>query len=269
MAARDSGRAPRIPRAASCRPSRVDALDVIEELAAQAEPGVVAIPGGQVLRLRHRRRSPGRARGGLAHVDVGPERRAGRQRGPAAAVAEEVAGELGSRSCSGSPPMRPLLFVTGCQMAHVTGLAAARHELLERVGWDVERRGLAGAPPIRVFVGGKRHVTIDRALRLLGLGSDAATRIEVDGPGSDAPGAACARRSGRRRAGDRLRAGRRGEHGRDRRAPRDRRHLLDSRCLAPRRRSVRAVGRRVALAVARSWRASSAPTPGRRTRTSG
>ena len=46
--------------------------------------------------------------------------------------------------------------------------------MLERAGWDVERDGLAGAPPIRVFVGGKRHVTIDRALRLLGLGSESA-----------------------------------------------------------------------------------------------
>ncbi|MFL5969056.1 MAG: pyridoxal phosphate-dependent decarboxylase family protein, partial [Gaiellaceae bacterium] len=58
----------------------------------------------------------------------------------------------------------------GSQMGSVTALAAARFRVLERAGWDVGRDGLSGAPRVRVLVGAKRHVTIDRALRLLGLG---------------------------------------------------------------------------------------------------
>jgi glutamate/tyrosine decarboxylase-like PLP-dependent enzyme len=62
-------------------------------------------------------------------------------------------------------------FVTGTQVAHVTGLAAARWHVLRDAGWDVGRDGLSGAPRIRVLVGEQRHITIDRALRLLGLGA--------------------------------------------------------------------------------------------------
>ncbi len=68
-------------------------------------------------------------------------------------------------------------------MAHVTCLAAARHAVLERAGWDVERRGLVGAPPLRVFAGGKRHVTVDRALRLIGLGSESTVPVATDEQG--------------------------------------------------------------------------------------
>jgi glutamate/tyrosine decarboxylase-like PLP-dependent enzyme len=56
-------------------------------------------------------------------------------------------------------------------MANFTALASARHHVLERAGWDVERDGLTGAPRVRVVVGAKRHGTIDRALRMLGLGA--------------------------------------------------------------------------------------------------
>ena len=68
-------------------------------------------------------------------------------------------------------------FVTGGQQANTTALAAARHHVLAGAGWDVEASGLGGAPKIRVVVGEERHVTIDRALRLLGLG---ASSIVVD-----------------------------------------------------------------------------------------
>jgi glutamate/tyrosine decarboxylase-like PLP-dependent enzyme len=68
-------------------------------------------------------------------------------------------------------------------MAHVTALAAARHHVLERAGWDVARDGLQGAPRIRVLVGGQRHVTLDRALRLLGFGSAQIEPLAVDGEG--------------------------------------------------------------------------------------
>ena len=74
-------------------------------------------------------------------------------------------------------------FVTGCQMAHVTCLAAARHELLRRVGWDVEADGLNGAPRIHVVASEDAHVTLDVALRYLGLGTRALVRVEADGQG--------------------------------------------------------------------------------------
>ena len=68
-------------------------------------------------------------------------------------------------------------------MANVTALAAARHHVLAQVGWDVAQDGLAGAPPIRVVVGAKRHVTIDRALRLLGIGASSLEVVPVDDQG--------------------------------------------------------------------------------------
>jgi glutamate/tyrosine decarboxylase-like PLP-dependent enzyme len=68
-------------------------------------------------------------------------------------------------------------------MATFTGLAAARHEVLRRVEWDVEARGLTGAPPIRIVASTGRHDTIDRALRFLGLGTDAITAVPVDEQG--------------------------------------------------------------------------------------
>ena len=68
-------------------------------------------------------------------------------------------------------------------MANVTGLAAARHEVLRRVGWDVEQAGLAGAPAMRVLVGAQRHTTIERAVRLIGLGSASMVPVAVDDQG--------------------------------------------------------------------------------------
>jgi glutamate/tyrosine decarboxylase-like PLP-dependent enzyme len=87
----------------------------------------------------------------------------------------------------GLPPQTSYAFVTGCQMAHVTCLAAARHAVLERAGWDVERKGLVGAPAVHVFAGGKRHVTVNRALRLLGFGSDALVAVSADDQGRMPP----------------------------------------------------------------------------------
>ena len=74
-------------------------------------------------------------------------------------------------------------FVTGCQMAHVTALAAARQHVLARAGWDVAADGLAGAPKLRVVVGEKRHVTVDRALRLLGIGASSLVVVPADDQG--------------------------------------------------------------------------------------
>jgi glutamate/tyrosine decarboxylase-like PLP-dependent enzyme len=88
--------------------------------------------------------------------------------GPAAAVVEEVAGTW-IKQLLGLPISASFAFVSGCQMAHVTCLAAARHELLAQRHWDVEQTGLAGSPPIRVFAS-NRHGSIGRAVRLLGIG---------------------------------------------------------------------------------------------------
>jgi glutamate/tyrosine decarboxylase-like PLP-dependent enzyme len=74
-------------------------------------------------------------------------------------------------------------FVTSATMANLAGLAAARHALLERQGWDVEARGLFGAPPITVVVGDEVHVSLLKALSLLGLGRNRVIRVPVDDQG--------------------------------------------------------------------------------------
>jgi glutamate/tyrosine decarboxylase-like PLP-dependent enzyme len=74
-------------------------------------------------------------------------------------------------------------FVTGCQMANFTALAAARHHVLRTVGWDVEAQGLAGAPTVTVITSDESHYTIFMALRLLGFGAATAVRVPTDGQG--------------------------------------------------------------------------------------
>jgi glutamate/tyrosine decarboxylase-like PLP-dependent enzyme len=74
-------------------------------------------------------------------------------------------------------------FVTGATMANLTALAAARHALLRRQGWDVEAQGLFGAPPLQVVVGDEVHVSLLKALSLLGLGRERVVRAPVDGQG--------------------------------------------------------------------------------------
>ncbi|MCA1714003.1 MAG: aminotransferase class V-fold PLP-dependent enzyme, partial [Gammaproteobacteria bacterium] len=74
-------------------------------------------------------------------------------------------------------------FVTGCQMASFTCLAAARHAVLRRAGWDVEADGLCAAPRIHLVASAESHVTIDVALRYLGLGTRAIHRVDVDAQG--------------------------------------------------------------------------------------
>ncbi len=78
-------------------------------------------------------------------------------------------------------------FVTGCQMANFTCLAAARHGVLRRAGWDVEADGLAGAPHINLIASAESHVTIDVAMRYLGFGTRALLRVETDEQGRMRP----------------------------------------------------------------------------------
>jgi len=74
-------------------------------------------------------------------------------------------------------------FVTGATMANFTALAAARHAKLSRLGWDVESQGLFGAPPLNVIVGEEVHISLLKALSLLGLGRDRVIRVPVDRQG--------------------------------------------------------------------------------------
>jgi glutamate/tyrosine decarboxylase-like PLP-dependent enzyme len=90
-------------------------------------------------------------------------------------------------SVLGLPEVSEVGFVTGTTMANLTGLAAARHAQLARVGWDVEAQGLIGAPPITVIVGDEVHVSLLKALSLLGLGRERVIRVPVDGQGQMRP----------------------------------------------------------------------------------
>jgi glutamate/tyrosine decarboxylase-like PLP-dependent enzyme len=74
-------------------------------------------------------------------------------------------------------------FVTGGTVANFTALAAARGAVLDRVGWNVERDGLFGAPPITVIIGAEAHPTLLKSLGLLGLGRDRVVRVPADGQG--------------------------------------------------------------------------------------
>jgi glutamate/tyrosine decarboxylase-like PLP-dependent enzyme len=87
------------------------------------------------------------------------------------------------RELLGLPAGTEAGFVTGATMANFCGLAAARHALLARQGWDVEAQGLFGAPPITVVVGDEVHTSVLKALSLLGLGRDRVIRVPVDGQG--------------------------------------------------------------------------------------
>jgi glutamate/tyrosine decarboxylase-like PLP-dependent enzyme len=81
------------------------------------------------------------------------------------------------------PPGTGAGFVTGATMANFTALAAARHAILQKAGWDVEDQGLFGAPPITVVVGDEVHVSLLKALSMLGLGRKRVVRVPADGQG--------------------------------------------------------------------------------------
>jgi len=105
---------------------------------------------------------------------------------PAAAVVEEVSAQW-LLSLFGLPPSASVGFVTGGQMANTACLAAARQAVLRRAGWDVEQRGLYGAPEIEVVVGAEAHVTVLTGLRLLGLGAGRVRVVPTDGQGRMRP----------------------------------------------------------------------------------
>jgi glutamate/tyrosine decarboxylase-like PLP-dependent enzyme len=155
-----------------------DAETVIGELVTGADPGTVGIPSGRYF---------GFVIGGSVPAALAADwlTSAWDQNGglyvsgPAAAIVEEVCIDW-LRQLLGLPDGVSAAFVTGCQMAHVTALAAARYRVLQQAGWDVNERGLAGSPPVRVVAADLRHVTVDRALRLLGVGAAAIVEVPSD-----------------------------------------------------------------------------------------
>jgi glutamate/tyrosine decarboxylase-like PLP-dependent enzyme len=159
----------------------VAAEQVVEDLVAAAEPGIVAIPSGRYF---------GFVIGGAVPASIAADwltsvwdQNAGLYvAGPAASVVEEVAGAW-LADLLDLPEDASFAFVTGSQMAHVTALAAARHHVLQLAGWDLAEAGLAGAPPIRVIAGANVHVTVERAFRLLGIGRSAIERVPSDDQG--------------------------------------------------------------------------------------
>jgi glutamate/tyrosine decarboxylase-like PLP-dependent enzyme len=107
---------------------------------------------------------------------------------PASALVEEIVGAW-LKDALGLPASASFGIVTGAQGANTAALAAARHRVLQRAGWDVERDGLQGAPRIRIVAGEERHGTVDRSLRLLGFGSGALETVPTDPNGAVDPDA--------------------------------------------------------------------------------
>ena len=101
---------------------------------------------------------------------------------PVAAKAEEIVRDW-TLDLLGLPPGSGMGFVTCTTTANFCGLAAARSALLERAGWNVEEDGLFGAPAIRVVVGEEVHVSVLKALSMVGLGRSRVTRLPTDGQG--------------------------------------------------------------------------------------
>jgi glutamate/tyrosine decarboxylase-like PLP-dependent enzyme len=166
-------------RAVPDRPA--DPADVVEELAAVGEQGVMAIGSGRWYGFV----AGGAVPSSLAAdwlVSAWDQNTGLAEPTPATSALEAITGRW-VLELLGLPPDSSFAFVTGCQMAHVTCLAAARHSVYRRAGWDLPQRGLAGAPPLRVVLGGKRHVTIKRALRLLGIGESQEVVLPADSEG--------------------------------------------------------------------------------------
>ena len=155
------------------------AAEVVDYLAAKAEPGLMAMPSGRFF---------GWVIGGTLPAALAADwlvsawdQNAGlRFATPATAAIEEAAGNW-LLELLGLPAESDVGFATGATMANFTGLAAARWRLMADAGWDLDADGLAGAPRIRCIVGQERHDTIDLGLRYLGLGRPAVVPADRQG----------------------------------------------------------------------------------------
>jgi glutamate/tyrosine decarboxylase-like PLP-dependent enzyme len=158
-----------------------DPAAVVEALAAAAEPGLVASAGPRYF---------GFVTGGALPAAIAADwltsawdQNAGLHvMSPAAAAAEQTVAAW-AKELLALPAGAGVGLVTGAQMANVTALAAARGAVLARTGWDVEARGLLGAPGVRVLASDESHATVFNALRLIGLGRDTVERVAVDRQG--------------------------------------------------------------------------------------
>ena len=156
-------------------------LQVINELAQDARDGLLNSAGGRFF---------GWVIGGGIPVSIAADwltsawdqNAAAYACSPSAAIIEDVVAAW-LKDILGLPKQASYAFVTGCQMAHVTALAAARHKILADRGWSVEEQGLAGSPPIRVLVG-EHHETLLRALRHLGIGTNAVVQVALKDDGT-------------------------------------------------------------------------------------
>jgi glutamate/tyrosine decarboxylase-like PLP-dependent enzyme len=156
----------------------VAADQVIAELAADAEGGIIGSAGGRFF---------GWVIGGSFPAALAADwlTSAWDQNGavyatsPAEAVVEEVVGAW-LKEILGLPGHASYALVSGCQMAHVTCLAAARYAVLTRHGWDLDEKGLSGGPEIRILASDQKHGSVARALRLLGIGRSQIVDLETD-----------------------------------------------------------------------------------------
>jgi aromatic-L-amino-acid decarboxylase len=169
-------------------PSRgMPAADVVRAIAAAAQPGLTGNAGGRFFAW---------VKGGALPAALATDMMCSAwdqnvvlaSTSPAGAVLEEIAGKF-LLDALRLPADASYAFVTGCQMAHATALAAARHDVLASKGWDVETQGLSGAPTIRVLANAHFHASVTRALRLLGLGSACIVPLGGDKPGKVSQGA--------------------------------------------------------------------------------
>ncbi len=155
---------------------------VIEQLAREVPPGLIAMPGPRFFGFVLGGGVPAAvAADWLTSVWDQNSPFAGVT--PAPAVVERVAGEW-LIELFGLPAGSSVGYTTGATVANFVGMAAARHAVLERAGWDVERDGLQGdAPQVTVIAGADAHVTLFHAIRLLGLGTGRVLRVDADDQG--------------------------------------------------------------------------------------
>ena len=156
--------------------------DVVAELVAAAEPGLVATAGPRFFGFVIGGSLPAATAADV--LAVGWDQCAfNTALSPAGSVVEECAGGW-LKELLGIPATASVGFVGGGQEANTVGLACARHAVLEDAGWDVETDGLAGGPRVRVVAGVERHATIDRSLRLLGFGTAAVEPVAAQPDGA-------------------------------------------------------------------------------------
>ena len=152
---------------------------VVEKLAKAGEAGLMAMGSGRFFGWVIGGTLPA-ALGADWLVSAWDQNSASRIATPTTAAVEEIAAKW-LLEILGLPSTADVGFPTGGMMANFTGLISARQKVLTDVGWDLDRKGLIGAPAVRVFVGEERHDTVDRALRYLGLGEP--IEIAVDDQG--------------------------------------------------------------------------------------